>query len=81
MSVGWLGGALTSQYYRDWDRDKMQTVLSHSSPDYRCNKPGCSCSGINIIEKREFTPDRPEDESDKKEDISTDSTRLTLKAA
>ena len=101
MSVGWLGSALTSQYYRDYYRDKMRTVLSHSSPDYRCdgsdkegclagiirrlscryNEPGCSYSGIKIIKKRGFTPDRPDestdsdcDESDKRDDISTHST-------
>ena len=51
----------------------MRTVLSHSSPDYRCDEPGCSYTGINIIEKREFTPDRPEEESEKREDISSDS--------
>ena len=51
----------------------MRTVLSHGSPDYRCSMPGCSYTGINIIEKREFTPDRTEEESDKREDISTDS--------
>ena len=35
----------------------MQTVISHSSPDYRCDKPGCSYTGVNIIQKREFKPD------------------------
>ena len=55
----------------------MRTVLSHSSPDYKCDEPGCSYTGISIIEKREFKPDRTGDDSGKREDISRDSGERT----